>query len=74
MKKILPVIAIFGSVFLTASACFEDPCSKMAAPSPTEIQVSQSGAEVERELENGVECELTWSNTGATRWERESGE
>ena len=73
MKKILPVIAIFGSVFLTAGAC-EDPCTKMAPPSPAEIQAAQDGAEIERELSNGVECELVWSNTGATRWERESGE
>lgn len=52
---------VLGALVLTGCTS-TDPCRRLAPPSPAELAVANSGAEVEREV-NGTECDLvngTW--------------
>lgn len=51
----LSVLAALGC--LTVSGCTPNPCTTLAPPTPQELAVVASGAEVEREI-GSTECDL----------------
>jgi hypothetical protein len=64
-RTLIAVAALAGSVLLGAGSC-EDPCAKLGAPTAVEVNAANGGAEVEREVNGSVDCELVNG-----RWVRE---
>jgi hypothetical protein len=68
MKRALTLLAAASlTTLLTAGSCGQDPCAGLAPPSAGELAAVQAGAEVERELSSGVDCELVGNG-----WQRET--
>jgi hypothetical protein len=59
-KRNTSLVIVGGIVFafLTMGAsCGPSPCTRLAKPTPAELAIVQTGAEVEREID-GYECDL----------------
>lgn len=57
--KTLSTLASLALVVLALSGCNTvDPCTKLAAPTPQELAAVQSGAQVERDANATIECDL----------------
>jgi hypothetical protein len=52
-------------------ACGSDPCLKLPPPTEQETALVVSGAEVERTLSGGYECEIVQHPNGRWGWELE---
>jgi hypothetical protein len=68
MKRALTLLAAASlATLLSAASCGKDPCAELAPPVKAETDAATAGAEVERELSSGVDCELVNG-----RWQRET--
>jgi hypothetical protein len=69
-RKILLPLAVLG-LLVGVPACGSDPCLKLPAPTEQETAIVVSGAEVERTLAGGYECELVQHEDGHWSWAQE---
>lgn len=59
MKKIVTVGLAAVALVLSLSACnIPNPCATLPPSTPQELAIVATGAEVEREVNGGTECDL----------------
>ncbi len=66
MKSLMCLAA--AAALVSLPACGSDPCLKLPPPSEQETALVVSGAEVERTLAGGHECEIVQHEDGHWSW------